>query len=78
MRVIVVLIALCSIAAGVFLVRAPARVIDLQKRFYASINWRMEPIDVPRELRNTAAMGVFLIACVVAATSYALLRGFLR
>ncbi len=77
MRYIIACIAVCSLAAGVALVRAPARAVELQKRFYLSINWRMEPVDYARELRNTRAMGVFLIVFVIASLCYAAARGIL-
>jgi len=74
MRILVILISACSISLGVFLFRAPARAIDIQKRFYSRINWRMEPIDMPKEIRNTRLMGVFLIVCVAIFLWYAVFR----
>jgi hypothetical protein len=74
MRLLVVLIAACSASLGLFLVRAPARAIDIQKKFYSLINWRMEPIDLPKEIRNTRIMGGFLIACVIAILGYVFFR----
>jgi hypothetical protein len=74
MRILVVFIAACSAFLGLFLVRAPARAIDIQKKFYFLINWRMEPVDVPKEIRNTRIMGVFLIVCVSVFLCYAFSR----
>jgi len=39
--------------------------IEIQKRFYARINWRIEPISMQKELRNTKIMGIFLFALAV-------------
>ncbi|MDD5253071.1 MAG: hypothetical protein WC416_03610 [Candidatus Omnitrophota bacterium] len=39
----------------------PGAVIEFQRKFYEKINWRIEPISMPREVRNTKLMGLFLI-----------------
>jgi len=50
---------------GVFLFFRAAQAIELQRRFYLSINWRMEPISMERELHVTRFMGIILIALVM-------------
>ena len=60
---------------GVFLLAKPALVIELQQKFYAKINWRMEPISMEKEIRNTRMMGVFLIAVTVLTAIYILFTG---
>lgn len=50
-----------SLAIGLFLFLKPALAIEIQKRFYAKINWNIEPISMPKEIRNTRIMGLFLI-----------------
>lgn len=57
-----ILFSLVSLAAGIFLARKPQAAIEIQKRFYAGINWRIEPISMPKEIRNTRLMGALLIA----------------
>ena len=39
----------------------PGAVIELQRKFYEKINWRIEPISMPKEIRNTRLMGIFLV-----------------
>jgi hypothetical protein len=39
----------------------PDLAIEMQRKFYATINWRIEPISMQKELRNTKIMGIFLI-----------------
>lgn len=57
--------------AGSFVFVDPARAIELQKRFYAKINWRIEPIDMRKELRNTKIMGLsMVIAAILSAILY--------
>ncbi|MGD2279502.1 MAG: hypothetical protein PVH45_05365 [Candidatus Omnitrophota bacterium] len=58
---------------GFFLFLKPDRVIELQKKFYLSINWRMEPISMPKEIRNTRAMGMFLIALTLVIIVFAVM-----
>jgi len=57
---------LLGLAAGIFLVKKPQASIEIQKRFYAGINWKIEPISMPKEMRNTRLMGLFLIALSLA------------
>ena len=52
---------------GFFLALKPLEAIELQKRFYVLINWRMEPISLPKEIRNTRLMGIFIIVFLMAA-----------
>ena len=52
-------ICLLTLALGLFLMLKPSRAIDFQKNFYRTINWRMEPIDLALEIRNTQIMGGF-------------------
>jgi len=61
---ILILISLISIIIGLFLFFRPALAIEIQKKFYAKINWRIEPISLQKEIRNTKIMGLFLIIFV--------------
>jgi hypothetical protein len=56
------LFSLAGIGAGVFLFVKPLGAIEMQRRFYEKINWRIEPISVPKEIRNTKIMGLILSA----------------
>ncbi len=69
---------LLMVLMGVFLVLRPARTIEMQKRFYEKINWRVEPISMTKELRNTRLMGVFLIVAAVLIMLYAIYEGLYR
>ena len=48
-------------SVGLLLVLKPDWAIELQRRVYEKINWRIEPISMQKEIRNTRVMGVFLI-----------------
>jgi len=60
--VVLILISITAILAGFFLILNPVLAIEVQKRFYERINWRIEPISVSKEIRNTRIMGLFLIS----------------
>lgn len=69
-----ILISLASILIGAFLFLRPPLAIEIQKRFYEKINWRIEPISMQREILNTKFMGLFLIASAIATMIYILMR----
>jgi hypothetical protein len=46
---------------GMFLFFRSAKAIELQRRFYLLINWRIEPVSMEKELRVTRYMGIILI-----------------
>jgi hypothetical protein len=50
---------------GFFLHRNPSLAIELQKRFYEKINWRIEPVSMEKEIRNTRFMGLLLIIATI-------------
>jgi hypothetical protein len=61
-----------SILIGSLLFFKPSRAIELQRRFYEKINWRMEPINLPRELKSTKFMGLLLFVVGIATVVYIL------
>jgi hypothetical protein len=63
-----------SLAVGLFVFFKPAAAIEFQRRFYEKINWRVEPISMPKEIRNTKIMGLFLVVISVAVVVY-IVRG---
>jgi len=65
---------LLSMLTGLFVFFNPSRVIEIQKKFYALINWRIEPISMPKEIRNTRIMGAVLVLTAVLAVIYILFK----
>ena len=51
--------------AGLFFIIKPELAIEIQRRFYAKINWKIEPISKSLELRNTRIMGGFLLLVLI-------------
>jgi len=53
---------------GLFVALRPQKTIEIQQKFYAKINWRIEPISMSKEVRNTRLMGLFLVGLAIAVT----------
>jgi len=64
---IFVIINICSVIIGLFLLFRPKPAIKIQINFYKLINWRITPISWDKEIRNTRIMGLILIGVVFAA-----------
>lgn len=71
---IVLLAATFTILLGVALIAWPSSAIEFQRRFYEKINWRMEPISMSKEIRNTRIMGGMLIVAAVIAIVYSVVN----
>lgn len=68
-----IVMALIGATIGLFLFLQPSRTIELQTKFYACINWRMEPISMAREIRNTKLMGLLLTGFAVFTVIYSII-----
>jgi uncharacterized BrkB/YihY/UPF0761 family membrane protein len=60
MKLIPILFSLFGIVVGLFIFFNPSQAIEIQRRFYEKINWRIEPISMQKEISNTKIMGIFL------------------
>ena len=67
----VIFIFLVSVAFGLFLILKPNQAIEFQKSFYLKINWRMEPVNMALELRNTRMLGFVLIGVAIIFVAHA-------
>lgn len=63
--IIALLVTGLILAFGILCAKAPERAIKMQRRFYANINWKIKPISVVKELKNTRMMGRFMVAMAV-------------
>ena len=70
---ILILIFVFSFSIGFLLTVKPSLAIEIQRRVYEKINWRIEPISMSKEIRNTKIMGVLLIVITLAAIIYMLI-----
>ena len=57
------IIATFSLLFGLILILKPRDCIRMQQNFYTKINWKIEPVDFNKELRNTRIMGGISIVC---------------
>ncbi len=55
-----------GLVMGIFIAANPVSAIEIQRKFYEKINWRIEPISIPKEIRNTRIMGWLLVAILLA------------
>ena len=58
-------VAVATLAFGAWSAAKPARSIALYQAIMRRFNWRVEPIDRPRELLTTRWLGVVLACCSV-------------
>jgi len=69
-EIILFIVSIPSIYFGFFLFRRPLDAFEIQRCFYAKINWKIEPISVSKEVRNTKGMGIIVIAFNACALIY--------
>jgi len=71
---VLILISALSVIIGLSLFLNPALVIELQRKFYLKINWRIEPVSMQKEIRNTKIMGLFLIVMSLVTIAYIFIK----
>lgn len=64
--IIEILVTLMAFINGVICASNPGRAIKIQQKFYEKINWRLEPINLDKELRNTRIMGIISLVLATA------------
>ncbi|MDP2927580.1 MAG: hypothetical protein Q8N80_02115 [Candidatus Omnitrophota bacterium] len=69
-----ILISVVGIIIGLFIFFKPELTIEIQKKFYERINWRIEPVSMQKEIRNTKIMGMFLVVVAAVAIIYSLIN----
>jgi len=71
---IMIILFLFSLILGFLLFKKPELAIEIQRKFYAKINWKIEPISMKKEIRNTKLMGLFLVIISLFAISYIVVK----
>jgi hypothetical protein len=61
-----------ALGIGIFMIIKPALILEMQRRFYAKINWKIEFISMPKEIRNTRLMGWLLIIFLIVTSVFIL------
>ncbi len=67
------ILAVITIALGTLVASSPKKVIDIQIALYRSCNWKLEPISMEKELKNTRMMGLAAAILGIIALLYLLL-----
>jgi len=62
---VLMMIPVAGMIIGLFVFLKPELTIEIQRKFYEKINWRIEPISMPKEIRNTKIMGMSLVVLSV-------------
>ena len=65
MLIIMLSLLALSLVIGIFVIRRPEQAIRIEQAFYARINWRLEPLDLQKEIKHTRLMGAALITIVI-------------
>lgn len=65
---------LISLVIGLFLSVKPSLAIELQRKFYERINWKMEPVSMQTAIRDTKFMGLVLVVLALPAIIFTLIR----
>ena len=71
------LFSLIGLGIGMFMIINPNFAIEIQRRFYEKINWKIEPISMSREIRNTRLMGYLLVVLLLVLLFLVLSKGLL-
>jgi len=65
-------IAVIAIVFGALIAWKPKKTIEIQTALYRPLNWRLEPISMEKEIRNTRIMGlavlilgIFALVCIL-------------
>lgn len=54
-------IAVIAVLFGALIAWKPKKVIDIQIALYRPFNWKIEPISMDKEIRNTRIMGMTIL-----------------
>ena len=60
---------------GALVAWKPKKTINTQTALYRPFNWKLEPIDIEKEIRNTRIMGLTVLILGILAFVYILVFG---
>ncbi|MCX5680513.1 MAG: hypothetical protein NTZ95_07750 [Candidatus Omnitrophica bacterium] len=67
------MIVVMAMALGALVAWKPKKTIDIQIAIYRLFNWKIEPISMEKEIRNTRIMGMAVLILGILALIYILL-----
>jgi hypothetical protein len=59
-----------ALLTGIVLIVIPRKVIDAQIALYRPFNWKLEPISMEKEIRNTRIMGWIMVLFCAASVAF--------
>ena len=59
---------------GALIAWKPKKVIDIQIALYRLFNWKIEPVSMEKEIKNTRVMGLVVLILGASSLIYILLR----
>ncbi|MBU4589951.1 MAG: hypothetical protein KKG01_03405, partial [Candidatus Omnitrophica bacterium] len=68
------MIAVIAIVFGSLIAWKPKKAIDIQIVLYRPFNWKIEPISMEKEIRNTRIMGLAVLVLGILSLGYILLK----
>jgi len=66
------MIVVIAIAFGALVAWKPKKTIDIQITLYRPFNWKLEPISMEKEIRNTRIMGLTVLILGILSLIYIL------
>ncbi len=66
-------IVVIAIGFGALIVWKPRKVIEIQIALYRPFNWKIEPISMDKEIRNTRIMGMTVLVLGILSLGFILL-----
>ena len=67
-------IAVIVIVFGALVAWKPKKVIDIQTAIYRPFNWKLEPINMEKEIKNTRIMGLVVMILGIVGLVYIVIR----
>jgi len=67
-----VTVAVIAIGFGALVAWKPKKVIEIQIALYRPFNWKIEPISMEKEIRNTRIMGMTVLVLGILALGFIL------
>ena len=63
-----------AVGLGGLLVWQPKRIIEIQIALYRPFNWKIEPISMEKEIRNTRIMGAIALILGIISLIYIIIQ----
>ncbi len=60
---------------GALVAWKPKKIIEIQIALYRPFNWKIEPISMKKEIKNTRIMGLIVLILGILALAYIMLFG---